>query len=537
MKKLKHKEALSKESEINLIPQETPYEIVFADPRDEEINLKFLKKSQISARMARWFLDQEYNQLIWSDGVFEILELDPRKYGANYDSFIEMVHPEDRDLKNQTQENLKKTYKPLEINYRLLFNDGRIKWINEICNTDFDQEGHPIRSYGTIQDITKYKLTEENFRQKEEQFQSLIESIPSGIAIIQDNKFAFINSAGRKLFGENAEKKFDGNNISNIVHPESETIFQEKIKSVLQGNTTPTFEVTLVHANGTSFTADVTMIQTSYQEKPAIQLIANDISARKNIENALHISEDKYRLLAENLSKNESRLKDIVDTKDKFFSLIAHDLRSPFNSILGFLDLLQSQYEMFNDTEKKNYLKLIDGDTKKTLKLLDNLLEWANVQTGQISFEPTKQKLLPIVRNVEETLESALKLKMLKLDYNIPDKFEVFADANMLTTILRNLISNAKKYSHLGGVITLSVEAKDDFIEIGISDTGIGMNEETRKKIFLVNGQVSTPGTANEVGSGLGLILCKEFVEKHDGTIWVESEEGIGSKFILRLPF
>jgi len=536
MKKLKHKDALTDKTEINLIPQETPYEIVFADPRDEEINLKFLKKSQISARMARWFLDQEYNQLIWSDGVFEILELDPRKYGANNDSFIEMVHPEDRDLKNQTLENLKKTFKPLEINYRLLFNDGRIKWINEICNTDFDQEGNPIRSYGTIQDITKYKLTEENFRHKEEQFQSLIESIPSGIAIIQDNKFAFINSAGRKIFGENADQKLDGKDISKIIHSEYETVFLNKMQSVSHGNPEQTFEVILVQENGTSFDAEVTLIKTSFMEKPAIQLIVNDITKRKDIEKALIISEDKYRLLAENLSKNENRLKDIVATKDKFFSLIAHDLRSPFNSILGFLDLLQSQYEMFNDSEKKNYLKLIDGDTKKTLKLLDNLLEWANVQTGQISFEPKKQKLLPVVRNVEEILESALKLKMLKLNYDIPNQLEVFADANMLTTILRNLISNAKKYSHQGGVITLSVDVKDNFIEIGVSDTGIGMNEETRKKIFLVNGQVSTPGTANEVGSGLGLILCKEFVEKHHGTIWVESEEGIGSKFIFRLP-
>jgi len=536
MKKLKHKDALSNESEINLIPQETPYEIVFADPRDEEINLKFLKKSQISARMARWFLDQEYNQLIWSDGVFEILELDPRKYGANYDSFIEMVHPEDRDLKNQTQENLKKTFKPLEINYRLLFNDGRIKWINEICNTDFDQEGHPIRSYGTIQDITKYKLTEENFRLKEEQFQSLIESIPSGIAIIQDNKFAFINSAARKIFGENTNHKFDGQNISKIIHPESETIFREKIVSVSQGNPEPTFEVTLIQSNGTSFDAEVTLIKTSYLETPAVQLIANDISERKNSEKALLKSEDKFRMLAENLSENENRLKDIVATKDKFFSIIAHDLRSPFNSILGFLELLQNHFETFNDSEKKGYLKLIDGDTKKTLKLLDNLLEWAKVQTGQISFEPTKQKLLPVVRNVEETLESALKLKMLEFKYNIPSHFEVFADTNMLTTILRNLISNAKKYSHTGGVIALNAENKDNFVEMSVSDTGIGMSEEIRKKIFLVNGQVSTKGTANEVGSGLGLILCKDFVEMHNGTIWVESEEGIGSKFIFRLP-
>lgn len=412
MKKIKDQTKPSVEPEPIRFEQETPYEIVFANPQDEEINMKFLKRSQVTAHMARWFLDHEYNQLIWSDGVFEILELDARKYGASFESFIEMVHPEDRELKIQTQENLKTTFKPIEINFRLQFIDGRIKWINEICNTDFDQEGNPIRSYGTIQDITKYKETEV----------------------------------------------------------------------------------------------------------------------------ALQKSEEKYRLLAASLSEKEERLKNLAATKEKFFSIIAHDLRSPFNSILGFLDLLQSQFDTLNDSEKKSYLNLIEGDTKKTLKLLNNLLEWANIQTGQISFEPSKQKLLPIVQNVEETLESALKFKMLKLEYNIPNQFEVYADTNMLTTILRNLISNAKKYSHPGGVISLSVEEKDNFIDIVIADNGIGMSEEIKNRIFIINGQVSIPGTDNEVGSGLGLILCKDFVERHGGEIWVESELGIGSKIGIKIP-
>jgi len=413
MKKLKDQAKPSIESEPVQFQQETPYEIVFATPQDEEINLKFLKKSQVTAHMARWFLDHEYNQLIWSDGVFEILELDARKYGANFDSFLEMVHPEDRELKNQTQENLQTTFKPIEINYRLQFNDGRIKWINEICNTDFDQEGNPIRSYGTLQDISKYKETEV----------------------------------------------------------------------------------------------------------------------------ALQKSEEKYRLLEASQSENEERLNNLVATKDKFFSIIAHDLRSPFNSIIGFLDLLQTNYEVYSDVEKKNYLKLIDDDTKKTLKLLDNLLEWAKVQTGQISFEPKIQNLLSILRNVDETLESSLKLKLIKLSLNeISNQLEVFADANMLTTIFRNLISNAIKYSHLGGTITVNAVKKGDNIEMTVADTGIGMSEETKNSIFIINGQVSVPGTANEVGSGLGLILCKDFVERHGGEIWVESEKGIGSKFGFRIP-
>jgi PAS domain S-box-containing protein len=538
MKKLKDKKLTSAEPDSSLFQQDESYEIVYAHPQDEEINLKFLKKSQISAHMARWFLDHEYNQLIWSDGIFEILELDPRKYGANFASFIEMVHPEDREMKNQAQENLRTTFKPLEINYRLQFSDGRIKWINEICNTDFDREGNPIRSYGTIQDITKYKLTEENFKQKEEQFQSLIESIPTGIAIIQEDKFVFVNPSGRKILGGNQEESFKGKDISKIIHSKSRQSFSEKFESVNKGDLLPTFEETLVRQDGSVFNAEITLIKIPYLGTSAIQLIVNDITDRKKTEEALLKSEEKYRLLATTLTENEDRLKDLVATKDKFFSIIAHDLRSPFNSIIGFLELLLSNYESLNDAEKKSYLKLIDDDTKKTLKLLDNLLEWAKVQTGKISFDPKNQKLSPILKSVEDTIEASLKLKLLQLKYKgMSDRIEVFGDTNMLTTIFRNLISNAIKYSHPGGTITVHINAKSDQLEFIIEDSGIGMNEEAKKRIFVINEQISTPGTANETGSGLGLILCKDFVERHNGKIWVESEIGIGTKIGFSIPY
>ncbi|MEI8113895.1 MAG: ATP-binding protein [Bacteroidia bacterium] len=536
MKNLKNKTSLSKKPDAGILAQQEPYEIIFADPRDAEINLKFLKKSQISAHMARWFLDQEYNQLIWSDGIFEILELDPRKFGANVDSFMEMVHPEDRELKQQAQENLKKTFKPIELNYRLLFEDNRIKWINEICNTDFDQEGHPIRSYGTIQDITKYKIIEENFRKKEDQFKDLIESIPSGIAIIQNNKFTFFNPAAQKIFGGNTSDQFIGKTTSKIIHPQSNILFSKKIKSVLSKHYDEVFEEKLLRLDGSLFDAEITLSPRLFHSIPSVLFIVNDITKRKKNEDDLRKSEEKFRILATDLSENENRLKDLVATKDKFFSIIAHDLRSPFNSILGFIDLIQNQYDDIDDSEMKNYLHLIDDDTQKTLKLLENLLDWAKIQTGKISFKPGIQRLLPIIENVEEILKSALNVKQLLLKHDISDQMEVFADTNMLTSILRNLISNSIKYSHPGGEITIDAESKNEWIEFSISDAGTGMDEETRKKLFVINGQVSAPGTENETGSGLGLILCKEFIEKHKGTIWVESIKGKGTKIVFRIP-
>lgn len=533
MKKIESK---SSTSEIGNESLSEPYEIIYADPRDEEIHLNFLKRSQINAHMARWFLDHEYNQLIWSDGIFETLEIDARKSGASFSNYLEVVHPEDCKIKIQAQENLKTNRKPIEINYRLLFNDGRIKWINEICSTDFDYEGNPIRSYGTIQDITKYKLAEEQFKQKEEQFKSLIEGIPSLVAIIQNNRFEFINQAGSLMLEEKSLQQFKGIGISKFIPLTSRKNFNKKIKSVTQGQIETSFEEKMLRINGYEFDVEVKLIRTTHNGSPAIQMVVNDITSRKKAEEAQRESEENFRKLIISLSENETRLKELTETKNKFFSIIAHDLRSPFNSIIEFLEILLNQYEEFNDAERKNYLSLIEDDANRTLKLLDDLLEWSKVQTGTMPFQPRQQKLLPIIDYVSGNLDSVLYLKQLKLICSISNEFEIFADTKMLTTIFQNLISNAIRYSNPNGIITISAHSFNNQTEISIADNGIGMSTETKTKLFNVNHQISTPGTADEKGSGLGLILCKDFIEKHNGEIWVESKLGEGSKFIFSLP-
>ncbi len=521
MKSIKN-ETTSSKSSSQLKSEQEPYEIIYADPRDEEIHLKFLKRSQFSAHMARWFLDQEYNLLIWSDGIFELLEIDPKNHGASFSNFLDVVHPDDRKLKSQAQENLKKSNKPIELNYRLLFNDGRIKWINEICSTDFDQEGNPIRSYGTIQDITKYKVSQEKFRQKEERFKSLIENIPSGVVICQKSKFAFANLAGNKMLTGNSTLQLKGNLISKMVLPEARKDFTRKIRLVNSGKQEPVFQEKLIRTDGTHFDAEVTLIHTLYRGLPAVQIIINDITERSNTEMVL--------------KENESRLKELVQTKDKFFSIIAHDLRSPFNSILGFIDVLNKQYDDFDEYERKEYLRLIEENASQTYKLLNNLLDWAMSQTGKIIFKPEVLKLFPLVEAVIKTLSPASNLKEIQLQNLIPLNFEVFADTNMLSTIFQNLISNAIKYTLPGGEVKISAEIKNADTYMSVSDTGIGMDEETIAKLFRIDQQSSNPGTENEKGSGLGLILCKDFVEKHNGKIWIESEMNKGSQISFSIP-
>ena len=231
-----------------------------------------------------------------------------------------------------------------------------------------------------------------------------------------------------------------------------------------------------------------------------------------------------------------NQLKELNATKDKLFSIIAHDLKSPFNSILGFSDLLLENIRNYDIDKTETYISNINLTSKHILVLLENLLDWAKTQTGLIVFKPKRQDLKAIVQDIIDMLDSTAKIKNISLNISAVSNMDVYADPNMLHTILRNLISNAIKFTKSGGNIDIIAISEQDHVKISVIDNGVGMNEETLNKIFGIETNFTSNGTANEKGTGLGLILCKEFVEKHGGKIWVESELGKGSRFIFTLP-
>jgi len=236
------------------------------------------------------------------------------------------------------------------------------------------------------------------------------------------------------------------------------------------------------------------------------------------------------------LKESENQLRELNATKDKLFSIIAHDLRSPFNHILGFSELLIENLKDYEITKTEKYLGIINSSANNTLILLDNLLNWEKSQTGNIRFKPEKMIFSDVILGIIKFKKSIANDKGISLNFVSTDDIEVYADENMLKTILRNLISNAIKFTKSGGTIRVFAILKQDLVEITVLDNGVGMNKETRNKLFSPGINETTIGTANERGSGLGLLLCKEFVDKHGGKIWIESEEGKGSAFKFTLP-
>lgn len=248
--------------------------------------------------------------------------------------------------------------------------------------------------------------------------------------------------------------------------------------------------------------------------------VIHDITERKK-------SEDSHK-------ENEVRLKGLNTTKDKLFSIIAHDLRTPFDNIIGLTELILENAIDFEESEK--YIKILNSSAKNTLILLDNLLNWAKSQTGQLNYIPKKIFISNVILEIIALNRLHAETKKISIVYSSSTEIEVYADENMLRTVLRNLISNAIKFTNIGGKIHIYATLKQEHVEISIADNGIGINKEKSKMLFEIISNTTTVGTANENGSGLGLVLCKEFVNKNGGEIWVESEEGKGSNFKFTLP-
>jgi len=236
------------------------------------------------------------------------------------------------------------------------------------------------------------------------------------------------------------------------------------------------------------------------------------------------------------VKKYTEELKQLNSTKDKFFSIIAHDLKNPFITILGFSELLHTDYAELSDEERLFYIDEMKKSAEISHSLLQNLLLWSRSQTGHIEFNPQKLNFHNIVHDNIDLLNATAERKQIQITHNIPDDIILFADEDMLNSILRNLLTNAFKFTEKGGKVEIIAVRKNGFIEIIVSDTGVGMSESVRKNLFKLDATHSTSGTENEAGTGLGLILCKEFIEKNGGTISVESELGKGSKFIFSLP-
>lgn len=389
----------------------------------------------------------------------------------------------------------------------------------EVTTTYIRNEKGEVEIVGISRDITERRQFIDEIKGYSEQF-NLIRSMDLfGFWLIDETgRFKDVNDYYCEMTGY-SRNEILGFNVNDIEAKESPEETAAHIQKIMEkGN--DQFETRHITKDGKIIDVEISAAYWHSQKK-IITFIKN-ISDRKQAERII--------------KTQNAELREINATKDKFFSIISHDLRSPFNGFLGLTKLIETDSPGMDKQEILDMVKTMNESAKNLYELLDNLLTWSRIQRGALDFQLDNCVLAFIVKQNINLLGDPAKQKNVELINNIKKNVQVFADLSMLNTVIRNLISNAIKFTRMNGRVTISSEDIDDFVVVVIEDTGIGMSSDLVSKLFKIEEKVSRPGTEGEPSTGLGLILCKEFIDKHGGKISVESEINKGSRFSFTLP-
>jgi len=371
------------------------------------------------------------------------------------------------------------------------------------------------------------EMTERNQLEASLLFQSkIVENIVQGFSMVRvsDSSIVYVNPSFNKMFGYEPGEVI-GANVSVLNASGEKNPYQvaQEIREQLLEKGNWNGEVRNVRKDGDEFWCSVSVTSLDhYLYGPVWVTLHIDITESKKAELAR--------------KANENMLWELNTTKDKFFSIIAHDLKNPFNAIVGFSDLLKDQIEQKDYDGIEEYAVIIQRSARSAMDLLENLLEWSRLQTGRISFNPEVVDLVAQIEEIVELFKGTAQQKEISITLDLPENLYLLVDTAMISSVLRNLLSNAIKYTNTGGRIAIEARKTSNGVFVEVKDNGVGIGKNLIDKLFKIDKTFSTAGTKKEKGTGLGLILVKEFIEKHGGQLFAESEQGVGSSFSFTLP-
>jgi len=376
-----------------------------------------------------------------------------------------------------------------------------------------------------VQERTK-DLGEMNnlLRKREEEFRTLAENSPDSIVRLDtDLKHLYVNPVARKIWGTNiVGKSWKESGFSEDFH----TFWATQIKKVIDTGEIETIEHNYLSPEDDSLHYLLSQIVPESDSNNIIRsllIVSRDITEKKKAE--------------EQLKKNATDLKELNATKDKFFGIIAHDLRNPFSSLLGASEILSTNVRQYDIDSIETFSRLSYDAAKSCYALLENLLEWSRAQTGNLKFNPQEVSISEIIEENLSVMRTMAYNKKINLTSKITEDYLIIADRDMIKAVLRNLLNNALKFTCINGEVSVTAIKEKDNILISVKDNGIGIPKNDMDKLFRIDIKYTKVGTNEERGTGLGLLLCKEFVDQHKGKIWVESNEGQGCEFKFTIPF
>ncbi|MEZ5070889.1 MAG: PAS domain-containing protein [Bacteroidales bacterium] len=361
---------------------------------------------------------------------------------------------------------------------------------------------------------------------------SLVASGTDNVVVIMDKEgnFEWVNKGFEKRYGHDL-KSFVARKGMNLRDSSSNENIQDIITDVLKSKQPRSYSSSLDTGDGKMnwFQSNLTPILDEAGEVRSLVLIDADITAMKEAD--LKISQQKQKL-----QEQKEELENMNKSKDRLFSIIAHDLKNPFQSIIGFTDLLRKEFTTFSESQIAEYLDLIHEASTSAYDLLFNLLEWSRAQTRSVQIKPVRLPLDLVVREILGQHHLQARNKGIQLENRVDPELAAEADLNMIRTVVRNLTNNAIKYTDRGGTVSFSSAMENGNVLLSIRDSGIGIPEDRIKTLFSLEHSKSTAGTAGETGTGIGLLVVHDFLELNQGNLRVESTPGAGSVFSIRLP-
>lgn len=395
---------------------------------------------------------------------------------------------------------------------------GRAVYVVEYVQKCYDIIDGNVYYDCIAEDVTEKKIIDELMSDVIGRDYAILKALPDMLFILsEEGKFTDLKKGSTSDFPISSSYVI-GKNVSDIFPQSVAEQIQLLVKEAYFTGELKTYDFKMLHHNSEKH-YEARIVKSHKNE---VLMLLRDVTNLKQNENQiLKIAED---------------LKQINDTKDKFVSIIAHDVRTPIIALIGYAEILADDIDELQKSEIKDFASSIVDISKQTIGLLTNLLEWSRLQTGRIEFHPSPINAHTICENTLSLLTSNAEQKNISIVNDLEEETYVFADENMMQSIFNNLVTNAIKFTNKNGLITISSKHIDDMIRFVVKDNGVGMSVEQKQMLFGMNKSFTTPGTTNEKGSGLGMILCKDFIEKHGGKIWVESDSGLGSEFFFTIP-
>jgi PAS domain S-box-containing protein len=483
-----------------------------------------LREAQRLALLGSWELDIVAGALTWSDEIYRIFEIDPSRFGASYEAFLNAIHPDDRESVDAAYSSSVQSRTPYEIDHRLLMPDGRIKHVHERCTTYYDEAGAPVRSVGTVQDITARKLVDEQLREASLYARSLIEaSLDPLVTISPAGKITDVNAATEQVTGVPRQQLIGSDFTDCFTEPQEARAGYER---VFEQGFVLDYPLAIRHASGA--VTDVLYNASLYRDESGavvgVFAAARDVTQRKRAEEALLQAEKALRIEKDELARSNAEL-------EQFAYVASHDLQEPLRMVASYTQLLARRYEGKLDEEADEFIGYaVDGATRMQ-QLIRDLLAFSRVGTRGEPLVPMEAQAA-----YDEALGNlALTIAESGAEVSADPLPAVMGDHVQIVQLLQNLIGNGIKFrGDLPPRVHVSATQQGGEWLFSVADNGIGIDAQYFERVFVIfqrlHNRRAFPGT------GIGLALCKKIVARHNGRIWVESEPDRGSTFHFTLP-